>query len=476
MGNNAAKIIGALLLLTWLALGAAGFQHYPGSKLVYCAFSVVFLCLIVSGFYRQECYGYMFFALFIWLGFWLKFTVHLVWNTPYIEPTGGFSPSPGNMDAVLWVAIAAASGAILARFLPFPLSSGDKEIFVSSCPVPTWYHGFASRIWMGMLFVVILLPLINVSFGVSQTGLVPKVCLPWPLSGIVPWILSTGLGLGVITILSWDVASGKSPIRGFYATIAECLFSSVSLLSRGIFLWHALPAVAVSLWRGREFLVKVSKLKLYVTVVIGITAFLFSFILVNALRHKYFAGGTGGGIASEFRLEASIFSSRVIAIGVDRWIGVDGVMAVHSCGRKGWQLLYDALLEKRSLNKMGLYQSICDYSYSGVDVQKYNFGSVPGVVAFFYYSGFLPAVFVGLFIVALLLRYSEEALRRYTANLFVCSFFGVTYASILAQFAMAPRQLIWQSLLMAGALFLIWLLQRNPGVRIRGIAKTKNLA
>ena len=62
----------------WLSAFAAGITLYPGSKLIYTIFSLAFLALLVSGFYRQVTYGYTLLAVFLWLGFWLKKTIHLI--------------------------------------------------------------------------------------------------------------------------------------------------------------------------------------------------------------------------------------------------------------------------------------------------------------------------------------------------------------------------------------------------------------
>lgn len=461
MRINLKLILSILCLAGVLYLTVLGALRHPGSTPLYLAFSGLFLSMLVAGAWKQESYGYMFLALFVWLGFWLKFTAHTILGTPYIEPIGDFVLSPANLDAVLLVACCAALGIILARFVPSIVPAAAEPRRIAACPAPVWYRRSSLWVWAGLCSVILLAPAANIALGISQTGLVPRLTLPWPLSGIVPWVLSTGIGLCVMTLLSWDVAAGGSPFRGLYALTCESLFSSVSLLSRGTFLWHALPVLGVCFKKGRELLANLSKLKLFVLAGVWLSAFLFSFILVNALRHQYFYFDPQAALIKEFRTEVSILTIRATSLAVDRWIGLDGVMAVHAYAGKGKELFSAAVLEKRSLNKMGLYQAVCKYPYKDVDVEKYNFGAVPGLAAFFYYSGSMLAVAIGAFFVALLLRFSEDVIYYFTSNVFLCSFFGVTYANIFAQFAMAPRQIAWQSMMMAGSLAAIWALQRG---------------
>lgn len=461
MRINLKPIFFVLCLAGVLYLTVLGALRHQGSTALYLAFSALFLSMLVAGAWKQESYGYMFLALFVWLGFWLKFTAHTILGTPYIEPIGDFVLSPANLDAVILVACCAAIGIILARFVPSIVPAADSPRYIAACPVPVWYKRFSFWFWAGLWSVILLAPAANIALGISQTGLVPRLTLPWPLSGIVPWVLSTGIGLCVMTLLSWDVAAGRSPFRGLYALTGESLFSSVSLLSRGTFLWHALPVLGVSFNKGRELLTNLSKFKLCVLAGVWLAAFIFSFILVNALRHQYFYFDPQAALAKSFRAEVSILTLRATSLAVDRWIGLDGVMAVHAYAGKGKELFSEAVLEKRSLNKMGLYQTICKYPYKDVDIEKYNFGAVPGLAAFFYYSGSLMVVAIGAFFVALLLRFSEDVIYYFTSNVFLCSFFGVTYANIFAQFSMAPRQIVWQSMMMAGSLVVIWWLQRG---------------
>jgi hypothetical protein len=484
MGINTTKILKLFCFLFYLGLFVLGAINYTGSKLLYLIFSITFFCMLIVGVYKQESYGYMFLAIFIWLGFWLKFTVHTILGTAYIEPIGDFTPSPENLNNVLFIALFASLGITLARFVPLFIPTSKLRRTINNCPVPQWYPYFSQWLWLGLWIVIVLVPVANIVLGIAQTGLVSKINLPWPLTAVMSWIFSNGIFMCVMTLLSWDLASGKKPFQGIYSIIAESLFSSVSLLSRSTFILHALPIIAISFKKGGDFLTNIPRRKFYMVICVWLMAFVFSFILVNTMRIHYFSPDS-----QVFRFEASEAVKKVSSMAVyrwmggeryslfdawvggegimavDRWIGVEALMTVYSSPMKGRKLFLDAVFENRAHNKMGFYQSVCKKSYQGVDIAKFNFGSVPGVTAFFYYSGSFMTVLAGLFFVALILRFSEELIYFFTSNLFLCSFYGMTFANIFAQFGMAPRQIFWQFLMMAGVMLFIWMVQRDFNLR-----------
>src|SRR5665811_1976159 len=111
-----------LLLCGWFVLFIAGLTHYTGLWSTYTVFSIVFLILLLSGFHRQLGYGYLFFVVMLWLGFWLKKTVHMLLGETYsmygnTEAVGHFVGSGAAWDATLWVAIAAGMGVLFGRML-----------------------------------------------------------------------------------------------------------------------------------------------------------------------------------------------------------------------------------------------------------------------------------------------------------------------------------------------------------------------
>lgn len=157
---------------------------------------------------------------------------------------------------------------------------------------------------------------------------------------------------------------------------------------------------------------------------------------------------------------------RVFALGVDRWIGMEGVMAISSYSEKNNALFLTALTERSGIGKVTMYQKICQSIYQTADMDKYQFASLPGAAAFFYYTGSLWAVFLGMFFLTLMAIYSEYLVHYLTGNVLLCALVGMNAANAIAQLGVVPRQLLIHFGMLFGAVVIIWLIQSQKPMAI----------
>lgn len=474
-----------LSLLVWGALAAAGMTLYTGSVFIYLIFSAVFLAIIISGFYRNNSYGYMFLAVMLWLGFWLKFTLHLVIGSNYIEPVGSFTFSPKNLDAVLITSSVAGAGVLLAWITQFAFGFGAwaKKISGGNSFAPYWYAKYRRWLWGIVWLAIIVWPLLNIVYGINQIGMVPRTVLIWPMNAVISWFVTMGVSISVVTLLWWDIGVGAGLSQGFFAVLAEATFSTISLISRGTFILHAVPPIVAALKGFGTFMSRVSRWKLLLACVFFGASFIFSMSMVTALRtHLYGAGpgskrlielfrsGSGSGRLTDLLGGGGEFISHIMVLGTDRWIGVEGVMSVHSYPSKGKELFLKALVEKREIGKVTMYQEVCNSHYRWMDSSKWQFAAIPGAAAFFYYSGSMFVVFLGLFILTFAVFISETGLKYFLGNPFLCSLWGLTAANTVAQFGISPRQMFPYFYMIFCALFVIWLVQTRGRVKVESQA------
>lgn len=145
----------------------------------------------------------------------------------------------------------------------------------------------------------------------------------------------------------------------------------------------------------------------------------------------------------EFQYQISAGAlQRIMALVIDRWVGVEGVMAVSSYPEKSQALLIDAAFEKREIGKATKFQEICNSHYRWVDANTWQFASLPGAAAFFYLSGSYWLVAIGMMLFTLLLLASEQWIYSQTYNPLLCALVGMTMANSVAQFGISPRQAI----------------------------------
>ncbi|MDO8805338.1 MAG: hypothetical protein Q7R35_13015 [Elusimicrobiota bacterium] len=434
----------------WTLLFAAGLFYYPGSKLAYLIFSASFLVLLLSGFYKQASYGYMFLAVFMWLGFWLKLTAHLVLKYAYIEPIGLFDGTPMAWDAVLKISSAAGIGLIAARFVYSWCGGGNMTMIPSEeCRAPHWYLPFRKLVWASLLVFVTGIAVFNAFFSIHQIGLYPGKIFPWPINSLVAWTLNIGAAMAIATLIYWDIGARQSVIAPIFAVIFEAFTSTVSIMSRGTFFYHAVP-VLLGVFKNRLSLPLFPGRKVVFALIFIVLSFFSSFFIVSALRDHYYS------------VRSDTFAGQLTGLIVDRWVGLEGVMAVYSYPEKSVSTLIKAAAEKRTISAKPMYESVSASQYQLMDKKKHQYGSIPGAAGFFYYSGRIPVVFTGIFLLGLLVFISENIVWRATKNPLMCSLIGLAAANTVAQFGTAPRQMIPHFVMIFIAVFIIRLVEKHP--------------
>jgi hypothetical protein len=501
---NSAKVTG---LIFWVILFIFGVTGYPGTKIIYAAFSIAFGLMLISGLYKQVSYSYLFMVIFLWLGFWLKLTIHLIFNYPFVEAIGNFygqgltwdsvrfikpvSYLKGNyleFDKILIIASIASVGVIISRTLYglFYSRRIPQNLFKLQ-KIPSCYRTNRKIIWSILLILIIAVNALNIVYGIQQAGLVPKKILAWPLNSLIAWTVSIGSAMGVATFLWWDISLRKSISLTVYYVFIEAFFSTISLFSRAVYLFHVIP-VMFSLYKYRKISTGISLGKAIKMAVVFVCFFVLSLSYVTELREKFYSEATSTPIykdkkicepASKIRsgIKFGFIITLISDLTIDRWIGIEGLMAVQSYPERGKNKIIEALFEKREIGKITLYQKVCNSHYQYMDNNKTQFASLPGAVAFLFYSDSLWVVMFGMMILTLLILFVENLALRLTGNPLLCSLIGLCMANTVAQFGLTPRQDIPYYLMIFIALTAIWATQSGLFVKIQknsGMITNKN--
>ncbi len=452
------RVISFFLLTAWLALFYLSLNNYPGSKASYCFFSFTFLALVLSGLYSKTSYSYTFLTIMLWLGFWLKTTIHLIFSYEYVEPIGYFIGSSSEWNEVLHVASMGAIGVIIARWF-FQLSSSNFTTLAISNPPPppSWYNRYKIHIWITLTLSVIALCLANIYFSFHQIGIVPKTII-WPLNAIFSWLISTGFAMTVVTLLWWEFSNKNSNIYCIFLALFEATFSSISLLSRGLYIFHIIPIFMASIFNRklfRNFNFKSSLLILTLTFAL----YLMTFPLVNSIRNYQYSG-IRHQISVDF--ESDYLTKGLLKISrfaVDRWIGVEGLMATTAYKEKNLALFMSAATEKVEIGKVTTFQIIANSDYRFADSKKFLFASLPGPISFMYLSGSLILVVLGMFTVTLITLFSELVIHRLLYNPFLTALWASIISTAVAQLGINIPGLIFYLLLCTAGISAIYLLQ-----------------
>lgn len=469
--------------LMWMTLFSAGAQFYAGSWMVYGAFSAVSLAALVSGLIGRRSYSYLFLVIFLWLGFWFKLTANFMifGHFPFGEPIGRFDSSPEAWDTVLWIAVAACLGAMLGRLMWVWLPRFQQEQIFQGI-APSWYASTRRLLWLGLGVFTVATALINVLYGVQQIGLAPRTVFPWPLNAVIAWSLNIGCALGVAVLTGWDIASGRKLTWQPYAIVAEALVSAVTIISRSAYLFHTVPPL-ISLKSDKQ-VSHYTRRQLITFTGIAVGLFMVSITAVSFMRDYQYTTSQARPVTQPVAVlggnqrhslptpapakaapseEPVISSFRWILLHqliVNRWIGLEGAMAISAHSGLGAALFDTMLFEKREVGKATAYQQISESGYQSDD-PKFQFASTPGMAGFMYLGGSLWIVIAGVAIFVVLSIAGEELLLRLTANPVFCSLYGVTAANAAAQFGVTPRQDLPQFMMIFFMALVVYLLQKT---------------
>ena len=447
-------------------LYAYGLTIYSESKVLYTIFTLVYFSLLFSALYKPISYSYVFLSIFLFLGMWLKLTLHLIFDYRYVEPIGAFYTANARMDSVLLIAIIGAIGvissSIIYRLTKLKSTIYIYENYIFKKPIIyKFYDTYRIYIYIIILFITLMLVYLNIVYQIQLTGIVPKTILIYPLNAIISWTIGTGLSVLLLVLFSLDVKFKNAleiKYLVFFAFIVA--ITSIGLLSRGQYVFM-LGAIIVFLLFNYNSLNNLSMKKLLIY--ISSVAFLYIFVIhnVSLLRGYYFSDISiqssiqGFSIPESSIPESSIPESsiqessiqgfsipeslhKILRLAVDRWIGLEGLMAVSSYEHKSFELFLNALKTKATIGKIDIYQYISNAHYKDMDNMKFAFATIPGSMAFFYYTGSLLFVYFGMLVFSLVMLLLEYYLYLWYKSALLVSAIGMYLANAVAQFGLMP--------------------------------------
>ena len=449
-------IITGVFCLTVCALSFFTAINYPGNALIYIIFSILLNTLFVIGFTKKRIFFDTFIGIFFWLGYWMKFSVRVAFfGGRFHEPVGNFDGTGAAFDHALLVTSCGVAALLIASFIRRKSFFSYENIAGKTRfeGIFLFYEAHRRAVLILFSLVILIVSVTNVIFGFYQRGSVPRAILPFKLNGVYTWLLLFGMASISAVILDCEFRLKSNPYLASIISLFECLFSNMSMLSRGMILNGGALMIGVSDNSEKRSIRLKFAYKLIIIVLFG-TMFLSSVLSVNHLRRYIFSASDISGI-SAVKVTADSFAytaSTSWLLFIDRWVGAEGVMAVSSYPHLGWDLWKRAWQEKFSNYGTSMYdREFIESPYLKMDWSKHHFVGVPGILAFFYYPGSYSFLFVSMFFLGLLAAGIEFFIYRFSgANIILCSLLAQAVASRYAHFGYAPNQ----SYLLFGSIFL----------------------
>lgn len=515
MGLSVLLIPGSIFIIVLLEL--------KDLRVPYLIFSAVSFAGLILGLCQKRSYVYLYFSIFIWLGFWLKFSIHSIIGYPFIEPIGLFQGTNKNWEEVIYISSVGSCGVIVAGLLMLSIFKSFKFLDRHSISAPIWYLPVRKKLWFILILVTLVTAIANFALGIHHVGLVPGTILIWPMNAVISWMLNIGLITAILTLLWWDINLNISIGASIYAIIFEGLSSSISVMSRAIYIFHVIPSL-LPLTSDNQPIRRLWSHKKLALLIFGV---LFFFVLsisaVTSLRNYYYQANSysstklqvlssrledinnqilklkqsiaSGNIEAlkmlaeleeikrkyleEHRQETlkleSVKSSktlvlinefqyqiqsgllqRILFLSVDRWVGLEGVMAVQAYPNKSMDTLLESIVSKKGTSQPDVFQNISQSIYENMAREKYHFRSLPGFTAYLYYGGSFAVVFLGAILLISLAMLLELVIYVLTGNRLLVSLYSAELANNVAQFGGEPRQTFHYLVILSLGVGAVW--------------------
>ncbi len=444
--DNYKKITFFIIATIILCLALTALSKYPGQASVYVLFTVVSNALLYVGFSKNAIFFDAFIGVFFWLGFWLKLTLRVAFsNGLFNEAVGHFDGSGAAFDRALLVATCGLFALLLVSLIRrqffFNYPKKIEELGVEG--LLDTYKKHRKTVLASFVLLFTFVAISNAMLGIYQKGSITQTTLPFGLNGIYKWLLLFGLASFSALILRFEFEiNKKTSLLVMFLGLFESFITNISLLSRGMIL------NAGALLYGVMVSLKLNSIKsnlrfFIVAFLVFATLFISSVFLVNYLRSTLY-------LDSEIDLHEA--HKMTTPLFIDRWVGIEGVMAVSSYPDLNWNLWKTALKEPYNENETSFYDNnFIESSYVNTDKTKHHFISLPGIIAFFFYPGSFWFLFASMFALggfAAMIEFSTYRLGG--KNVILCALLAQVIAYRFASFGYVPAQ----SYLLLGAIFL----------------------
>jgi len=426
-------------------------------------------------------------ALFLTLGFLVKFLSLNLFGMDLIEPVGQFDDSAAQWDKALSFASAGLLGAFLANIVSH-FAPPTRHIALSSFSIPTTTRPVLRLLLAALMFTAIMIYGINLRWNVLRIGYPSGIDIPFPFYPILAFIITWGALIGALALTWWlqDPNRPASPLF-FYISGVVGFMASFTMGSRVQFLLYVFAATLVVV--SRDGLKAIFRLPMLIALFVCGLLFGLSIAAVSLQRSFDFMPPVSTAPPSDVNQEdkptasapeipivpqtADIAPQSSISMEpppaaptttplnsssplseaevgptmslrvqfivhelksllIMRWVGLEGVMTTAgSYENLGMPLFKTALSEDPSMGTAGIYQHMSGDLYA--DVKGFVFLTLPGPIGIASYTGNLVLIAAFVFVTMLLGHALEVYSARVTRNIGCTTAVGVSLAYLFVQ-------------------------------------------
>lgn len=439
------------LLLVWTLLAGRSYFSLGADPWLLSLFHLSFLAMLALALPKPRVDAYSFLALFLFLGFWAKFVAHQWFDYPFVEPTGAFDGSADQWNTALAASTAAALGIALTRVLQLCSRRWRRLHDTVERSPPEWYLRSPSPLWIWAGVAAVIFYALNFHYAFYVTGVETRLVLPLKLNVAVNWLAYCGVGLLVMLMADWEFR--RRPDRLWPLVIALCAFGlvmSVSLASRAssLFLFSALAMACLA--HRRIPLARFFRNGGWKWPAIMAATLAVSLVLVSAVRLSLYevaepmvaAAPPEMPVATEaMHMAPAAMLRQVMLLSVDRWVGLEAMLALAASDAQGPELLAAGLREDPAAGVNALFQRIAHSTY--VEQPGFTYLTLPGFPAILFYGGSLLLVTLGMAAATALITLLDGIALRLTGSRLLVAWLGLLLANTLCQMSFPYLSLVF---------------------------------
>ena len=437
-------------------------NNYRGDKFLYLIFSIIFNFYLFFSFRKKAIFFDKFLCVFLWLGFWFKFScVVLFFNGKFNEVGDNIFYNIELYDKSLLFSSICELFIMISTLLREKLFTYSYNF---NCNKNYFYIVNKNFLLFFFVSISLFICFINFNFQLYQKGMLPLYNINFLLFSLIKWFLLIGIPTISAIFIFFEINKKKNiSVLYFFIIILPIFFSSLSMLSR-----DAIFNSSAILF-GLYVMNKLYKLNLNIKFFFKsffVLFFLFytSVILVNFLRANYYyigksninfvndiKGSTSSGNNSNKTNQEKKFddvessTNEIFYLIVYRWVGINSV--INILGNKeilSFQLFKKSFeekaIEKTEVTEKTFYEKYFNFYDKNANPIKNNVkgNTLPGIIGFLLYSGSYFFVFFSLSFLCFLFSFFEILAFKISKNMLFSSLIGMLVAYRLIHFGYAP--------------------------------------
>tara|TARA_E500000178_G_scaffold90557_1_gene89461 strand:+ start:206 stop:1687 length:1482 start_codon:yes stop_codon:yes gene_type:complete len=432
-------------------------KDYEYSKLAYFVFSVLSYVFILLIFSKKMFFFEKFLLIFLWLGFWFKYSLSEIFYSRMLESGPSISSNNENINIFVNELLFISSFVLMIilfaiyfrKFLTkdtfkyYSFKLKDKNKFF-------WY------LFVVFLIIIIYLCYFNFHYEIYQRGFYTVNKINIFITTFVKWSLIYGALIVLSFLLNLEQKKNLNNLLIFCISILILFFINISIFSRSMILYGVLVLYIYFFYNKNNFTISIKNIFL-----VGFVLILSfqSIFIVNDLRN-FKINNLGSKIDKKGIEKKKILTQKeksqdpkILIAGfedliINRWIGIAQLFAVIKKKENlNIELFLTALNERKNLNKKTFFES----QFLGnekIDTNdpllKINDtfikgNTLPGMIAFLYYSGSKIILCIGLIFIYLLCYFVEKiSISISNKNKFFVSLVSFLIVYRLINFGYAP--------------------------------------